>query len=468
MFGGPFQSAASPNSVHPSVVSVSDLNRLARTLLEHEIPLLWVSGEISNLTRAASGHLYFSLKDETAQVRCVMFRSRAQLVPWQLANGQQVEARALVSLYEPRGDFQLGIEALRRAGLGRLYEAFSRLRQQLDAEGLFAAERKRILPRYPRTVAIISSPQAAALQDVIAAFRRRAPHLQLILYPTPVQGEEAAQQIAANIVRAGSDGRCDLLLLVRGGGSIEDLWSFNEEIVARALAACPLPTIAGVGHESDTTIVDFIADIRAATPTAAAEIATQGWVSAAATLTELGQRLQRSIERRIGRLQQQLDEQARRLIHPAIRLEQYRHRLAFLNNRLHVAMQRRQQGAEYALLRLQSRFIRARPHLEHHHTRIDLLAHRLRQVSSTQLGKLSQRLQQAAAVLEHLNPEATVARGYAIVRDAHGAIVSRADQLAIGTAVSLQLAVGRASARIENTEIAPTPISSIDSPHKPD
>lgn len=468
MFDGPFQSAASPNSVHPSVVSVSDLNRLARTLLEREIPLLWVSGEISNLTRAASGHVYFSLKDETAQVRCVMFRSRAQLVPWQLANGQQVDAHALVSLYESRGDFQLGIEALRRAGLGRLYEAFSRLRQQLDAEGLFAAERKRPLPRYPRTVAIISSPQAAALQDVIAAFRRRAPHLQLILYPTPVQGEGAAQQIAANIIRAGNDGRCDLLLLVRGGGSIEDLWSFNEEIVARALAACPLPTIAGVGHESDTTIVDFIADIRAATPTAAAEIATQGWVSAAATLTELGQRLQRGIERRIGRLQQQLDEQARRLIHPAIRLEQYRHRLAFLNNRLHAAMQRRQQDAEHALLRLQSRFIRARPRLEHHHTRIDLLAHRLRQAGGAQLGTLSQRLQQAAVALEHLNPEATVARGYTIVRDAHGAIVSRADQLAIGTAVSLQLAVGRASARIENTEIAPTPISSIDSPNKPD
>lgn len=452
----------------PSIVSVSELNRLARTLLEREIPLLWVAGEISNLTRAASGHVYFSLKDETAQVRCVMFRSRAQLVPWQLSNGQQVEARALVSLYESRGDFQLGIEALRRAGLGRLYEAFARLREKLDAEGLFAPERKRPLPRYARTVAIVSSPQAAALQDVIAAFRRRAPHIQLMLYPSPVQGEGAAERIAASITQAGSDGRCDLLLLVRGGGSIEDLWAFNEETVARALAACPLPSIAGVGHESDTTIADFVADIRAATPTAAAEIATQDWVSAAATLAELGQRLHRAIERRIDRLQQQLDDQARRLVHPSARLLHYRNRLDLIGNQLQTSMQRRQQAAEHLLLRLQSRFIHARPRLEHHHNRIDLLAHRLRQASGTRLSALAQRLQQAAAALEHLNPEATVARGYAIVRDTGGAILNRADQIAIGAKVSIQFAVGQATARIENTGIAPTPISSIDSPNKPD
>jgi exodeoxyribonuclease VII large subunit len=447
--------------VAPSVVSVTELNRLARTLLEREIPLLWVAGEISNLTRAASGHIYFSLKDENAQVRCVMFRSRAQLVSWQLANGQQVEARALVSLYEARGDFQLSIEALRRAGLGRLYEAFARLRLKLESEGLFAPERKRSLPRYPRTIAIVSSSQAAALKDVIAAFRRRAPQIQLILYPTPVQGDGAAERIAMAIAEAASDGRGELLLLVRGGGSIEDLWAFNEEVVARALAASRLPSIAGIGHESDTTIADWVADVRAATPTAAAEIATQGWVVAATALKELDVGLQRGTARRLERLQQRLDDYALRLTHPATRLAQQRDHLALLDNRLTNAIQHRQHDAKHLLLFLQARLMRAAPRLEHSRHRVDLLGHRLRQAGESGLSQLNQRLRQAAAALDHLNPEATVARGYAIVRDKCGTIVSRADQLAIGSTVSLQLAIGRAEARIENTEIAPIPISDI-------
>ena len=464
-----FRFAQSPTrcQVATSVVSVTELNRLTRTLLEREIPLLWVAGEISNLTSAASGHIYFSLKDENAQVRCVMFRSRAQLVSWQLANGQQVEARALVSLYEARGDFQLGIEALRRAGLGRLYEAFAQLRLKLEGEGLFASERKRSLPHFPRTIAIVSSPQAAALQDVIAAFRRRAPQIQLILYPTSVQGDGAAERIAAAIAEASSDGRGELLLLVRGGGSIEDLWAFNEELVARALAVCRLPSITGVGHESDTTIVDWVADIRAATPTAAAEIATQGWVIAAAELRKLDVGLQRGLARQLERLQQRLDDYAIRLIHPATRLAQQRDYLALLDNRLKNAIQHRHHDAKHELLCLQSRLIRAAPRLEHSRHRIDLLGHRLRQAGDSRLSHFNQRLRQATSALAHLNPEATVARGYAIVRDSDGAIVSRADQLAIGSTVSLQLAMGRADARIENTEIAPTPVSGIASEEKP-
>lgn len=462
------QATAVAASAVPSIVSVSELNRLTRTLLEREIPLLWVAGEISNLTRAASGHIYFSLKDESAQVRCVMFRSRAQLVPWQLANGQQVEARALVSLYEPRGDFQLGIEALRRAGLGRLYETFARLRQQLEAEGLFAPERKRSLPRYPRAIAIVSSPQAAALQDVLAAFRRRAPHVELVLYPTPVQGDGAAAQIAAAIGEAGAGGRCDLLLLVRGGGSIEDLWSFNEEIVARALAACPLPTISGVGHETDVTIADLVADLRAATPTAAAEMASQDWAAATARLDELGRRLPTACGRIMDRLRQRLDHLARRLIHPTARLAQHRDRLALLDSRLLSAMLRRKQSAEQSLLRLQNRLERAAPRLEAHRSQIDMLAHRLRRARMNQMEMAAGRLQRAAAALAHLNPEATVARGYAIVRDQHGVIVSNAGTLSIGQAVTLQLAVGHAGARIENADIAPIAVEAVAPPHKPD
>ena len=438
-----------------SVVSVSELNRRARLLLEGEFPLLWVAGEISNLTRAASGHVYFSLKDEAAQVRCVMFRSRAQLVPWQLANGQQVEARALVSLYEARGDFQLGVEALRRAGLGRLYEAFARLRLQLEGEGLFASERKRALPRYPKTVAIVSSPQAAALQDVIAAFRRRAPHVELVLYPTPVQGEGAAAEIAQAIGRAGAEARADLLLLVRGGGSIEDLWSFNEEIVARALATCPLPSIVGVGHESDTTIADWVADVRAATPTAGAEIATQHWVIAGQALAQFEQRLRRAAQGRLDRLQQQLDDYARRLIHPAQGLNQLRDRLDSHSRRLHGALRDLVQRREQGLLRLQSRLERQRPRTEPLQHRLDLIHQRLQRAAQAQLMSLTHRLGAASTALAHLNPEATLARGYAIVRTTSGDIVIGSQQLHTGDDISLQLGSGGATARIEKLTHAP-------------
>jgi exodeoxyribonuclease VII large subunit len=248
------------------ILSVTELNRQARQLLEQRFPLLWVSGEISNLTRAASGHVYFSLKDSQAQVRCVMFRSRAQILPWQLENGLQVEAQALVTLYEARGDFQLNIEAMRRAaiGMGRLYELFVRLREKLAGEGLFDAARKRELPRFPRRVGIVTSPQAAALQDVIATFARRAPHVELIIYPTLVQGAAAPAAIVAALERVTARNECDVLLIVRGGGSIEDLWAFNDEAVARAIAAIPpAPIISGIGHETDTTIADYAADRRA-------------------------------------------------------------------------------------------------------------------------------------------------------------------------------------------------------------
>jgi len=311
-----------------TVVSISELNRLARQSLEREFPLLWVAGEISNLARAASGHVYFSLKDENAQARCVVFRSRAQSIAWRLENGQQVEARALVSLYEARGDFQLNVETLRRAGLGRLFEAFARLKARLEADGLFAAERKRSLPRFPVRIGIISSPAGAALRDVLVALKRRAPHLTAILYPTLVQGDRAAENIAKMIAAADQRKECDLLLIVRGGGSIEDLWAFNEELVARAIVASPLPIISGVGHETDTTIADYVADLRAATPTAAAELATQGWHEAADEIADLGTAMNQAMQYRIARQRQDLDHLALRLIHPATRLAHARGRPA--------------------------------------------------------------------------------------------------------------------------------------------
>ncbi len=247
----------------PSAISVSALNQAAARLLERNFPLTWVSGEVSNFTRAASGHWYFTLKDDAAQVRAVMFRGRAQHVGFTPKNGDKLEVRALVTLYTPRGDFQLNVEAIRRSGTGNLYEAFLKLKDKLNAEGLFSPERKRALPVFPRTIGIVTSPKAAALHDVLTSFARRAPHVKLIVYPTPVQGEGAGQKIAQTLATASRRAECDVLLLCRGGGSLEDLWAFNEEVVARAIVASTIPIICGVGHETDITIADFTADLRA-------------------------------------------------------------------------------------------------------------------------------------------------------------------------------------------------------------
>jgi len=411
----------------PEILTVAELNRAVRRLLEKQFPLLWVAGEISNLTRAASGHIYFSLKDAQAQVRCVMFRSRAQLLPWQLDNGQQVEVQALVTLYEARGDFQLNVEGMRRAGIGRLYELFLKLREKLAAEGLFAAERKRGLPRCPKRVGIVTSPQAAALRDVIAAFRRRAPHVELIIYPTLVQGAEAPAAIVAALNAAYARNECELLLIVRGGGSIEDLWAFNDESVARALAVAPAPTIAGVGHETDTTIVDYVADRRAATPTAAAELASAGWFEAAAEIDALDAALRRTMQSALETRMQALDRLALRLVHPAQRLAATRQRLELLAHRLQVALQQRTAQQP----------------------RLDRLNHRLRQAMAAQCARRHQQLSRCQGALAALSPLATLERGYSIVRGPDGAIVRDAAQLAAGDELQLQFAHGSACARVK-------------------
>ena len=408
------------------ILTVAELNRLARAALEREFPLIWVAGEVSNLVRAASGHHYFTLKDTEAQVRCAMFRSRAQLLPWKLENGQQVEARALVTLYEARGEFQLTVESLRRAGLGRLYEAYLRLKEQLTAEGLFADERKRVLPRFPRRIGIITSPRAAALRDVVVTLGRRAPQLPIILYPTLVQGTEAASQIAAAIQTAAARNECDLLLVVRGGGSLEDLWSFNEEIVARAIAACPIPVIAGVGHETDITIADLAADRRAATPTAAAELASAGWFEAAAEIAGLASALRNAMRTNLERRMQRVDLLARRLVHPAERLAHSKQHLAHLASRLAGAGERLAARRQQRLAELRLRLARARPNLEQRRTR----------------------LERAAAGLAALNPQAALARGYALVRTPDGQLVRSHQQLAAGMLLDLRFAEGGAEALV--------------------
>ena len=298
------------------VIGVAELNRLAKELIEVNLPLMWISGEISNFVRAASGHCYFSLKDAQAQVRCVMFRHKLQYQDWKPENGMQVEVRASPSFYEARGEFQLVVETMRQSGLGALYAAFEKLKAKLQAEGLFDEENRQPLPRFPRAIGVVTSLKAAALRDVLTTLRRRMPAIPVVVYPTAVQGEGAGREIAAAIAVADARAECDVLIVCRGGGSIEDLWAFNEEVVARAIHACSLPVISGVGHETDFTIADFVADMRAPTPTAAAQLASPNREELVQDAGHFAQRLRRVAERALERRMQQLDGLARSLVHP--------------------------------------------------------------------------------------------------------------------------------------------------------
>lgn len=438
-------------SVHSSspVISVTQLNAAVRGLIETGIPLSWVAGEVSNFVRAASGHCYFSLKDEGAQVRCVMFRQRLQLLGWQPANGVQVEVRAVASLYEPRGDFQLNVESMRRGGAGALHERFERLKQALAAEGLFAAERKRELPRFPRRLGVVTSLQAAALRDVLTTLRRRMPGLGVIVYPTPVQGEGAARQIAAALDAAGRRAEVDVIILCRGGGSLEDLWSFNEEIVARAVAASPIPVVSGVGHETDFTIVDFVADARAPTPTAAAELASPDGPALRSQLRRQGARLARNWDRGAEQRAQRLDFIAARLKHPAQQLRFRQEVFGHLRIRLHRAGAAITAGRAIGLRAVAARLERAVPDLPGRQRRIDDSGRRLAMTMRAQVREIDARLGRAGAALRLLDPQAVLERGYGIVRDAGGAIVRDAASLVVGQSVEITVARGSAMAAVQ-------------------
>ncbi|MBL8384780.1 MAG: exodeoxyribonuclease VII large subunit, partial [Burkholderiales bacterium] len=322
-----FDAAAGPAPAE-RVLAVSEFARSVRGLVERGFPAVLVRGEISNFTRAPSGHLYFALKDASAQVRCVMWRGRAALLQWRPGDGDAVEVRAAASFYEARGEFQLTVESVRRAGAGALFEAFLRLKDKLAREGLFDAARKRPLPEFPRAIGVVTSTAAAALHDVLTTLGRRAPMVPVVIYPAPVQGDGAAARLAQAVATASARAEVDVLIVCRGGGSIEDLWSFNDEGLARAIAACRMPVVAGVGHETDFTIADFAADVRAATPTAAAEAASPARDVLAARLAAVARGLARSVRDGLARRRQRLDYAVRDLQAPAERLAAARRRLA--------------------------------------------------------------------------------------------------------------------------------------------
>jgi exodeoxyribonuclease VII large subunit len=440
-----------------ATLSVTELNRLAREALESRFPPLWVRGEISNLTRAPSGHLYFTLKDAGAQVRCTLWRTRAQRLAVEPANGMRVDARAVVSLYEARGEFQLNVENLREAGLGNLHEAFLRLKAKLEHEGLFAPEAKRAVPRYPAALAVITSPQAAALRDVMATLARRAPNLPVELLPTPVQGDGAGASVAAafgKILAMPEAVRPELVLLVRGGGSLEDLWAFNEEIVARAIRACPVPVIVGVGHETDFTIADFAADYRAATPTAAAELASAGYFEAAGRLAHLGIALQRAMHRHLDHARQRMDRQSLRLVHPRERLARNRRDLDALERRLQQALRHQRSRLHQQLLALANRLRAHRPALGPQRMQLERLDRQLVTGLRAQMDDRHHTLVTLAAHLEHLNPEAVLARGYSITRDADGRILRDASCVEPGASVVVSLHRGELDATVTASRTA--------------
>ena len=444
----------SPGAAELPVLTVSELNRMARRALESQLPLLWVEGEVSNFTRAASGHWYFSLKDANAQVRCVMFRGRNQFADFTPANGDHIELRALPSLYEARGEFQLGAESIRRAGAGRLYEAFLKLKAKLEAEGLFDPAKKRALPRFPHCLGIVTSPQAAALHDVLTALARRMPGLPVILYPTPVQGAAAGAQIAAAIRTAAGRAECDVLLVCRGGGSLEDLWAFNDEAVARAIAASPMPVVSGVGHETDFTLADFAADLRAPTPTAAAELASPLRQELRQQLDHLARQLRHHLARRQHGEMQRLDYLARRLLHPAEQLRRQRLALTPLAQRLHRAVRTRLAHEQLQIARLNQRLVTPLHAIRREQQRLDALDARARRAMEG--GRVRRRLTLAglASSLAHLNPEGVLARGYSIVQRENGAIVQDAATLDAGDSIGIRFHRGRARATVDSVDKA--------------
>jgi exodeoxyribonuclease VII large subunit len=438
------------------ILSVSGLNREAKQLIEGTLGLVWVEGEVSNLSRPSSGHLYWSLKDAHAQVRCAMFRMSNRGLGFELANGQQVLVRARASLYEARGEYQLIVEYAEEAGEGLLRRKFEELKRKLAAEGLFDAARKRAPPKLPRRIGVVTSPSGAALRDVLIALRRRFPATAVLIYPTSVQGAGAADEICRTLKLADRRAECDVLILTRGGGSLEDLWAFNEEKVARVIAALDLPIIVGVGHEIDFTIADFAADLRAPTPSQAAELAVPDQSEWLTRFTRLEQQIAFSMRRRLGADQRHFTSLAHRLsrCHPGIRLREQQQRLDELEQRARHALERAIANAKVRLHRLATSVAHANPAHRLAKTREGWrwAGERLRRAIARNLDETKQRLKLAERALASLSPLATLERGYAIVqRSDGGALVTDAAQVKRGTAIDVRLARGSLAATVDDT-----------------
>ncbi len=438
-------------------ISVAALNRQAKTLLEQGLARLWVEGEISNLARPASGHVYFSLKDQQAQIRAAFFRQRQRGPTLRLKDGDQVLVFGKVSLYEARGDYQLIVERIEPAGEGALKREFDRLKQKLAAEGLFDEDRKQSLPAIPRRIGVITSPSGAAVRDILTVLERRFPAVPVIVYPAAVQGDAAPGELIAALETANRRGECDVLILGRGGGSLEDLWAFNNEALARAIADSELPVISAVGHEVDFTIADFVADVRAPTPSGAAEIVVPDALEWLRDFEALEARVSRAARRRLEDLGQTLDWLARQLRQqsPAATLKRQRQQLRELNGRLGAAVRAKLAGLSGAVGRMESAMYRQSPAV-----RIERAASRLSHASDALSARIAalidarqHRLELIARGLNAVSPLATLGRGYAIVSDVKtGAVLTDAAAVEVGSTVEARLANGRLTATVDSTD----------------
>lgn len=440
---------------HPErdIYSVSRLNREVRVLLERGFGTLWIEAEISNFARPSSGHWYFSLKDAGAQVRCAMFRQRNMLCAFTAKDGQKVLVRARIGLYEPRGEYQLIIDHMEDAGLGALKRQFEELSAKLTAEGLFDAARKRPLPGLPSRIGIITSPTGAAVRDILHVLARRFPAVPVLIYPVPVQGAQAAADILAALLLAAQRAECDVLILARGGGSLEDLWAFNDERLARAIVASPIPVITGIGHEVDFTIADFAADVRAPTPSAAAELVVPDAAEWLEAFGRWGVRLQRHIRRRLQEQRERLRWLTGRaaLVSPSARLTQQAQRLDELDQALARAWRRRLQGLRERLAWLSGRAALVSPaaQLSRQSLRLQNLEQRMQRAAQAQLRHARERFQPLVRTLNAVSPLATLERGYAIVSTEDGAILRDPADAKPGTLIEARVARGRLRARVE-------------------
>ena len=426
----------------PQIMTVSRLNKVVREILETDFDNVWVAGEISNFTPAASGHWYFTLKDNVASVKGVMFRTRAIATGFMPRAGDAVEVRCRPTLYEAKGEFQLQVEQMRKAGQGSLFEAFLALKERLQKEGLFEPSNKRRLTGRPRAIGIITSLSAAALQDVLTALKRRAPHVPVIIHPALVQGSDAPLQLRQALATACDRAEVDTLLLVRGGGSIEDLWAFNDEALARDIAASVISVVTGVGHETDFTIADFVADLRAPTPTAAAELVCETRDELLARVSEASRAISRTHQRLAERLWQRLDRAGAGLVSPAQKLQLQAERIKSLTQRLIAASEKKQYSVKVRLDTARRAMIHARPSVSAKTLQVDRAFETLTSAGLQQLMKLRARLEAANAQIRALSPDHTLARGYAIVFDSGGAVVRSKISISAGQQLSVLVGDG--------------------------
>lgn len=450
----PFAPRTQPTGPDSQIYSVSELNREASQILQDSLPMLWVEGEISNLARPGSGHIYFSLKDQNAQVRCAMFRGANRNLQFRVEDGQQVLVHARVTIYEPRGSFQLIVEQMEPAGEGLLRRKFEELKTRLAAEGLFDESRKKQLPAVPDRIGVITSPSSAAIRDILHVLERRFAAVPVIIYPVQVQGASAKHEIAAALEMAAERSECDVLIVGRGGGSLEDLWAFNEEIVARAIATCPIPIVSAVGHEIDFTIADLVADLRAPTPSAAAEqvvpdVAT--WLNATVTLA---QRAEAAVRRTLRDRRYIIDQLSGRISrrHPGFILGQFAQRLDELSQRMAMTMRHRTDVEMLQLRGTVARLFAAVPtgEIQRSRQRLHEIQIRLDGAMRMQLDAVQNRIAVMAARLQSVSPLGTLERGYALVTDSRsGALIRTTDELTVGQKITGRLSRGSFSAEVK-------------------